>query len=160
MTLFTDAHRCASEGARPFASADDAWIWTMAALVARRDGAGPVVGFDAVARPCEPDDVVKCLDRLYRQRRIEQAHLRVLRIWGERQMMPPSAHHGALRLWREAIDRLRWPLQQRGIVATPTLSQLMVDGQVGRVVCGIDVAVARGNQKRPAVTTASTVVRG
>lgn len=153
MTLFTDAHRCASEGARPFASADDAWIWTMAALVARRDGAGPVVGFDAVARPCEPDDVVKCLDRLYRQHRIEQAHLRVLRIWGERQMVPPTAHHSDLRLWREAIGRLCWHLQLRGIVATPTLAEAvqgLLDTRQGRV--------PQPAEMPPAATTASTVV--
>ena len=57
----------------------------------------------------DPDDVVKCLDQLYRQRRIDLAHARILRIWGERQL-PPSAVIAAERsdhkLWIEALERL------------------------------------------------------
>jgi hypothetical protein len=155
MTLFTDAHRCASEGARPFASAEDAWIWTMAALMARRDGAGPVIGFDAVARPCEPDDVVKCLDRLYRHRRIDLAHVRILRIWGERQRAPDPARalqRGDARLWREALGRLAWPLMRRGIITEATMF-------------GTDDAPANGEEMwlaspAPPVPTATTTVCG
>ncbi|MBX9595999.1 MAG: hypothetical protein K2X46_16670, partial [Roseomonas sp.] len=75
----------------PFGTAEEAWLWTMAALVARRDGARIGAGRGKVQRPCEPDDVVKCLDRLYRQRRISLDHVRVLRSWGERGT-PPSPH--------------------------------------------------------------------
>ena len=71
-----------------FRSVEEAWFWTMAALTARRDGARIVSGAGLVQRPCEPDDVVKCLDRLYRQRRIDLQHARILRIWGERQQAP------------------------------------------------------------------------
>jgi hypothetical protein len=120
----TNAPEGASRGARPFASTEDAWHWTMAALVARRDGAGPVLNVGRVARPCEPDDVVKCLDRLYRQRRIDLTHARILRRWGERQAEPdPVKDRGDYRIWREAIDRLGWPLRQLGIVVTPTLAE-------------------------------------
>lgn len=106
--------------AEPFASAEEAWFWTMAALIARHDGARLSAGHGSVVRPCEPDDVVKCLDRLYRQRRIELTHARILRIWGERGTAPnpriPS-ERGDLRLWREAMERLDFPLRQKGIVA-------------------------------------------
>ena len=108
--------------AEPFASAEDAWIWTMAALVARRDGARVAAGRGAVIRPCEPDDVVKCLDRLYRQRRIDLQHARIMRIWGERGSAPSPripAERADLRLWREAMERLDFPLRQKGIVAGP-----------------------------------------
>lgn len=104
----------------PFASAEDAWFWTMAALMARRDGARITAGKGVVARPCEPDDVIKCLDRLYRQRRIEIAHARIMRIWGERGAAPNPrypAERGDARLWREAMNRLEWPLRVKGIVA-------------------------------------------
>ncbi|MFL1463134.1 hypothetical protein ACI6QG_13075 [Roseococcus sp. DSY-14] len=104
----------------PFASAEEAWIWTMAALVARREGARITAGKGLVARPCEPDDVLKCLDRLYRQRRIEIAHARIMRIWGERGAAPDPRHlseRGDSRLWREAMNRLEWPLRVKGIVA-------------------------------------------
>jgi hypothetical protein len=104
----------------PFRSAEEAWFWTMAALVARRDGARIAAGRGLVARPCEPDDVVKCLDRLYRQRRIELQHARILRIWGERGSVPDPRvpiERGDAALWREALSRLEWPLRVKGIVA-------------------------------------------
>ncbi|WP_043830755.1 hypothetical protein [Muricoccus aerilatus] len=107
---------------QPFQSADEAWFWTMAALVARRDGARIVSGRGLVSRPCEPDDVVKALDRLYRQRRIDLAHARIMRIWGERGTAPDATsprERGDYRLWREAMERLEWPLRMKGIVAGP-----------------------------------------
>jgi hypothetical protein len=91
----------------------------MAALVARREGARSSAGKGLVSRPCDPDDVVRCLDQLYRQGRIDLYHARVLRIWGERQM-PPSASIAAERsdrkLWLEALLRLEWLLRIKGIV--------------------------------------------
>jgi hypothetical protein len=104
---------------QPFESAEQAWLWTMAALIARREGARYTANKGAVMRPCDPDDVVKCLDGLYRQGRINLAHARALRLWGERQM-PPSPAVAAERhdhkLWIEALDRLSWPLRVKGIV--------------------------------------------
>ena len=59
--------------------------------MARREGARFTANQGRVARPCEPDDVVKCLDKLYRQRRIDLVHARILRRWGERQAAPNRA---------------------------------------------------------------------
>jgi hypothetical protein len=104
---------------QPFGSAEDAWLWTMAALIARREGARYTANKGLVSRPCDPDDVVKCLDGLYRQRRIDLAHARILRIWGERQMAPSAAvaaEYHDYRLWVEALERLEWPLRVKGIV--------------------------------------------
>ena len=104
----------------PFPSAEDAWIWTMGCLMARRQGARFGANRGLISRPCEPDDVVKCLDALYRQRRIELLHARILRIWGERQIAPNSAYASEksdARIWREAMARLEWPLRVKGIVA-------------------------------------------
>src|SRR3954467_13938484 len=83
-----------------FRNAEEAWFWTMAALTARRDGARIVSGAGLVTRPCEPDDVVKCLDRLYRQRRIDLQHARILRIWGERQQAPDPRYPREKGDWR------------------------------------------------------------
>ncbi len=119
---YAPASRAAAAKTEPFANAEEAWFWTMAALVARRDGARIVSGAGLVQRPCEPDDVVRCLDRLYRQRRIDLQHARILRIWGERQGAPdPRAprERGDARLWREALGRLDWPLRAKGIVSGP-----------------------------------------
>ena len=104
----------------PFTSAEEAWFWTVAALTARRDGARITAGKGIAPRPCEPDDVIKCLDRLYRQRRIEIAHARIMRIWGERGTAPDPRQpreQGDWRLWREAMQRMDWPLRAKGIVA-------------------------------------------
>jgi hypothetical protein len=106
--------------AEPFRSAEEAWFWTMSALVARREGARVRAGQGLSVRPCDPDDVVKCLDRLYRQRRIELTHARVMRVWGERGV-PPSPRHpeerADHRIWCEAMQRLEFPLRVKGIVA-------------------------------------------
>jgi hypothetical protein len=105
---------------QPFCSAQEAWLWTMMALIARREGARYSARKGLVTRPCEPDDVVKCLDGLYRQRRIDLSHARILRIWGERQMTPSlaiAAERHDHRLWVEALERLEWPLRVKGIVA-------------------------------------------
>jgi hypothetical protein len=102
-----------------FASAEEAWIWTMGCLMARREGARSTSNKRLVTRPCEPDDVVKCLDGLYRQRRIDLLHARILRIWGERQMAPNPAYAAEKadwQVWREALGRLDWPLRVKGIV--------------------------------------------
>jgi hypothetical protein len=105
---------------QPFHSAEEAWFWTMAALVARREGARYGANKGLITRPCEPDDVVKCLDTLYRQRRIDLVHGRILRIWGERQTAPNPAYaveRNDWRVWREALDRLEWQLRVKGIVS-------------------------------------------
>jgi len=108
-----------SEPTQPFANAEEAWLWTMAALIARREGARYSAGKGRFARPCEPDDVVRCLDTLYRQHRITLTHARVLRVWGDRQSAPNPNHaleKNDWRLWREALERLEWPLRVKGIV--------------------------------------------
>jgi hypothetical protein len=101
----------------PFRSAEEAWFWTVNALAARRDGAS---GGQGIERPCDPDDVIRALDQLYRHRRIDLLHARVLRIWGDRQCAPSALSprdRSDWRLWREAMDRLDWKLRQKGIVA-------------------------------------------
>jgi len=116
----TRAGAAAVAHAEPFRSAEEAWFWTMAALIARRDGARYVAGLARAVRPCEPDDVVKCLDRLWRQRRIDLVHARILRIWGERGTAPDAripAERSDLRIWNEALSRLEWALRAKGIVA-------------------------------------------
>ncbi|MBV9251993.1 MAG: hypothetical protein JO227_22470 [Acetobacteraceae bacterium] len=111
---------CASPvPAQPFRNAEEAWFWTMAALAARHDGVRTSSNRVKILRPCEPDDVVRCLDTLYRRRRVDLVHARILRIWGERQTAPNPAYASErcdYKLWREAIDRLEWPLRVKGIV--------------------------------------------
>ena len=104
----------------PFLSAEAAWFWTAAALRAAND--------PLAARPgpaaCRPEDVVKCLDDLYRRRRIELLHARILRIWGMRGVAPNPARareRSDWRIWHEALERLEHRLRAQGIVAGPIL---------------------------------------
>ena len=113
-----NARRAPLRTAEPFRSPEAAWFWCWGILRARRDGVG--ASFGTQRQVCEPDDVVMTLDRLYRQRRVDLAHARVLRVYGERGTPPDHGkpqERADQRLWREAMDRLGVALRARGIVA-------------------------------------------
>lgn len=102
-----------------FNSAEEAWLWTMAALIARAEGARSTPKFGKKIRPCEPDDIIMCLDALYKARRISLAHARILRVWGARRLLPDPTYpleRADSRLWNEAIRALELPLRIKGIV--------------------------------------------
>ena len=102
-----------------FSSAEEAWLWFIQAQAARNDGARFSEGMGLVARPCEPIDILKVVDRLYRQRRLVMDHLLVLRHYGRR-LMPPDARRvkevKAHSLWVEALERMTPILERKGIV--------------------------------------------
>lgn len=96
---------------QPFRSAEQAWFWTMGALLRRRDGGG--VGGDG-RKICTPDDIVTALDELFRDKRISPAQVEILRHYGERHTPPVQrTEHGAL--WRDAMVKLQRALEARGI---------------------------------------------
>ncbi len=103
----------------PFSSAEEAWFWFIQAQAARNDGARFSVGQGLVARPCEPIDILKVVDRLYRQRRLIMDHLLVLRHYGRR-LMPPDPRRvkelKAHNLWVEALERMSPLLERKGII--------------------------------------------
>ncbi len=104
----------------PFASAAEAWFWAALGLIARRDGAALRAGLGLVARPCEPLDVLRSIDRLYRNRVIDRDHLAVLADFGERSYPPDGSwprEARAARLWEEAMAKLEPALRRKGIVA-------------------------------------------
>jgi hypothetical protein len=73
---------------------------------------------------------MRCLDLLYWRKRIDLAHARVLRAWGERGVAPDGRHPAErreARLWQEALERLDWPLRVRGIVVTVERSPRRAD---------------------------------
>ena len=117
--MFASPPKNRSPAPLPFRGGEEAWFWTMAVLVARRDGAGAAWRPTGPARPCDPEDIVKCLDALYRRRAITLLHARILRLWGERQMPPRAdlpAQIGDFRVWQQAMAQLEWALRGRGIV--------------------------------------------
>lgn len=104
----------------PFATAEEAWFWYARCQIARDDGVRFRAGLGEVTRPCEPDDIVREVQRLYRGRVLRRDHLGVLGRFGRR-LSPPDPHggdsRGAASLWDEALDRLTTPLRHKGIVA-------------------------------------------
>lgn len=104
-------------GTVPFASAEQAWFWTVASLAARRDGTG--AGSGRTPRPCDPDDIIRALDLLYRHGGIGPAHARVLRRWSERGVSPDprfASERQDFALWRDALAQLEGMLRAKGIV--------------------------------------------
>ena len=105
--------------ATPFDTAEEAWFWFLQANEARQAGARIRAGEGLVHRPCEPLDILRAVDRLYRQRRLLRDHLLVLAHYGRRQMAPEPDRprerrdHG---LWREAFLALAPVLTAKGIV--------------------------------------------
>ncbi len=102
-----------------FQSSEEAWFWAMAILLARHDGCGMAWRPTMVLRPCDPEDVFNCLNRLYRARKLELLHVRVLLGWGERQAAPGDAglhRPREARLWQQAMAELEWSLRKKRIV--------------------------------------------
>lgn len=105
----------------PFDNAEEAWFWFILAQEAQNAGARVGAGRGLAARPCEPGDILKCLDRLYRNRRVTMDHILVLRHYGKRQMAPDPRRVKevqAFGLWKEALERLDPILARKGIIRT------------------------------------------
>ncbi len=102
-----------------FDSVEEAWFWFIAAQKAKNEGARIVAGQALSERPCEPIDILKILDSLYRQRRLTRDHLLVLRHYGVR-MMPPDQYRvkekRAYYLWVEALECMEPIMERKGIV--------------------------------------------
>lgn len=108
-----------SDDSVPFVSTEEAWFWFVQAQEARSSGARIVAGRGTVPRPCEPLDMMREIDRLYRQRKLIRDHLHVLVHYGKRLMAPDPERRLECRassLWREALAFLDPVLREKGIV--------------------------------------------
>lgn len=104
----------------PFDSAEDAWLWFSQCQIARLDGVRFTAGLGTFARPCDPDDIYRIVNTLYRRRVLGAGHLTVLGRFGLRQVPPgPGSGDtpGECTLWDEALDRLGTALRHKGIVS-------------------------------------------
>ncbi len=103
----------------PFGGPADAWFWFMQCHMAREDGARIGKGRGGVPRPCEPIDVIRVIDRLFRQRRLLRDHICVLAHYGRR-LLPPDPtrprEQRAYGLWIEALERIDPVMRRKGIV--------------------------------------------
>lgn len=103
----------------PFVDATEAWFWFILAQQARNEGARYTAGLSLTPRPCEPADILKILDGLYRKRMLLRDHLLVLRHYGRRQMVPDPRRIKEVqadKLWKEALGRIEPILIRKGIV--------------------------------------------
>lgn len=103
----------------PFISVEEAWFWFIAAQDAKNEGARIRAGQAVSPRPCEAIDILKIVERLYRQRRLLRDHLLVLRHYGRRKYAPDARRikeRKAFCLWKEALERMEPVLVRKGIV--------------------------------------------
>lgn len=103
----------------PFSTAEEAWFWFIQAHTARMEGARIVAGASGVERPCEPVDIFRVMERLYRARRLLMDHVMVLRYYGRR-LAPPDPRQvkeaRAHKLWCEALEKMEEIFITKGIV--------------------------------------------
>lgn len=103
----------------PFPNADEAWFWAVQAQIAKAEGARVVAGLGLVSRPCEPGDIIRTVDRLYRRRLLSRDHLHVLVHYGRRLEAPQPERwreQRAASLWGEAFAVITPALVDKGIV--------------------------------------------
>jgi hypothetical protein len=104
---------------QPFETVEDLWFWFIQAQTAKNEGARVSAGQGSVRRPCEPLDILKILDGLYRNRCIIREHLLVLRYYGRRMLAPDPRRIKEVRaykLWNEALSHMQPALERKGIV--------------------------------------------
>lgn len=117
-----------------FNSAEEVWFWFIQATQAKDAGARVRANEGLYKRPCEPNDIMKILERLHRHRRLTMHHFRILRHYGLR-MVPPDMTRArevlASCLWDEAMGILTDVFVAKGIVRR-TLSAEIIDFQKRR----------------------------
>jgi len=114
----------------PFSSAEEAWFWFIQAQQARNDGARATVGSGFIGRPCEPLDILKIVDDLYRNRRLFTDHFMVLRHYGRRLMAPDPRRVKELKackLWDEAMDRMAPLMERKGIILSYSPMNILME---------------------------------
>lgn len=131
-----------NEQGQPFQTVEDAWFWFIGAQEARNDGAQIKAGLSAIPRPCEPGDILKILNNLYRNRLILRDHLLVLRHYGRRRYAPdPTRRKEALsyRLWHEAFDKMTPILIRKNIVENNSFStrRYHIPAQKKQSICAV-----------------------
>ncbi len=109
-----------------FDTVEDAWFWFIVAQETRLDGARFIAGMAVVPHPCEPVDILKTVQNLYRNRQLIRDHLLVLKHYGRRRIPPDDRcvkEKRAHFLWHEALERISEVLERKGI-ARPVMKQL------------------------------------
>lgn len=86
-----------------------------------------MAGQGDVPRPCEPLDIMREVDRLYRSRLLLRDHLHVLVHYGRRQQAPDAQRPREARaahIWREAFQHIGPVLSRKGIILPVQASRM------------------------------------
>ena len=101
---------------RLFENAEEAWMWFCFC-----ESMPKSFNHDKnqVAWPCETSDIAIVVKRLIQQKILTQDHLKVLTLYGLKQMPPYEKDGDSKRhcqLWKQALQRILKPLKMKGIV--------------------------------------------
>lgn len=102
----------------PFGSGEEAWFWFIRTEKARGEGARGAPA--SAVRPCDPDDIYRCVTRLFQDQALYPRHLEVLGEYGYLDRMPFPDHDREIvdwMIWTDAMDVLEPFLKGKGIVA-------------------------------------------
>ena len=112
-------------GQTPFSCVEEAWFWFVQSYEALHSGARVRGGYSNTIRPCEPVDIYSIVMRLFKQRFLNKAHMRVLSQYGEAMAAPNPRYHEQVRdydLWHQALAKLETPLLRKGIIVEKNAS--------------------------------------
>ncbi|MAQ71607.1 MAG: hypothetical protein CL565_05380 [Alphaproteobacteria bacterium] len=119
MTIYTYSSDDPTLNITLFDDAEEAWFWFVHTYKARAEGAKFTAGAGHCIRPCEAIDILKIVDRLYRNCRLSRDHIYVMRHYGLRNMAPDKYHpkeQKAYYLWYEAMKILTEILEDKGVI--------------------------------------------
>ena len=103
----------------PFKDTEEAWFWYVRSERARREGALSLKVESIEGRPCDPDDIYRFVMQLYKRKKLNSEHLRVLAEFGWKNAPPDprvSSERRTWAIWGEALDKLSTILKSKGIV--------------------------------------------
>lgn len=106
-----------------FATAEEAWFWFMRTEKARAEQAKGERWDTLSERPCDPDDIITCVTRLYRTRHLYPLHLEVLGEYGYLDRGPYKDDDIEVVdwiIWVDAFDVLAPYLLEKEIIECPT----------------------------------------
>ena len=101
---------------RLFDNAEDAWMWFCFCESIPKSFKHDKKEMEW---PCETSDIAIVVRRLLQQKILTQEHLKILSIYGLKQLPPyekdgdPKQH---CQLWRQALQRIFEPLKMKGII--------------------------------------------
>lgn len=102
----------------PFTTTEEAWFWFVRTEKSRLNGARNGEEICEI-RPCDPDDIYRCIAKLYADRILLASHLDVLGAYGFLDRVPfPDFENEVVDwvIWTDAMDVIDPFLRERGIV--------------------------------------------